>query len=79
MSVAWVVTVVNGDSGKTVRVPGHVLTESESEDVEWHAKQRYENCIVTLCRRRRIEDSRVSDSRSGQDDSALSVWENVYL
>jgi hypothetical protein len=29
MYVAWVVTVVNGDSGKTVGVSGHVLTELE--------------------------------------------------
>ncbi|KAI0277086.1 hypothetical protein BGY98DRAFT_934673 [Russula aff. rugulosa BPL654] len=47
MSVAWVVTVVNGDSRKTVRVSGRILTESECEDVDWHAEQRYENCIVT--------------------------------
>jgi hypothetical protein len=47
MSVAWVVTVVNGDSQKTVRVSGRILTELECEDVEWHAEQRYENCIVT--------------------------------
>jgi hypothetical protein len=45
---------------KTVRVSGRVLTDSESEDVEWHAEQRYENLHCD-------EDDGMTDGRQNDD------------